>query len=64
VTIRIPPNWTRLLREDPLTAKKEQLRVRSEFQQAFAGGLVAGGFSRSQEEPRYLLYRETILNVS
>lgn len=62
-TIRIPPNWTKLLREDPFTAKKEQLRVRSEFQQAFASGLVAGGFSRSQEEPRYLLYREADLNL-
>ena len=56
VMIDIPANWLKLCREDPAAAKREQLRVRSEFQQAFAAGLVAAGFERSVEQPRYLLY--------
>ncbi|HSS22340.1 MAG TPA: GNAT family N-acetyltransferase [Pyrinomonadaceae bacterium] len=58
-TIRIPPNWTQLCRENPRTARQEQLRVRGEFQQAFGRGLVAAGFQRSQTEPRYLLFTES-----
>ena len=58
-TVVIPPNWTSLCREDPETAKKEQLRVRAEFKKAFDAGLVAASFERSSEHPRYLLYEET-----
>ena len=56
--IDIPINWTKLCRESPGQAKQEQLRVRAEFQQAFAAGLIAAGFERSAEPPRYLLYTE------
>lgn len=56
--IEIPANWTKLCREDAVQARKEQLRVRSEFQQALAAGLIAAGFERSSEQPRYLLYPE------
>ena len=62
-TIQIPPNWTKLSRENPGVARQEQLRVRDEFLSAFAGGLVAGGFERSPEQPRYLLYREEVLGL-
>lgn len=54
--IVIPADWTGLMRDDPARARGEQLRVRSEFQKAFAGGLVAAGFARSTTEPRYLLF--------
>lgn len=54
--IEIPIDWTQLSRENASQAKQEQLRVRLEFQQAFAAGLVAAGFERSSEHPRYLLY--------
>ena len=57
-TIHIPIDWSKLCRENPVQAKQEQLRVRLEFQQAFAAGLVAAGFERSGEQPRYLLYTE------
>ena len=60
-TIIIPPNWTSLYRDQPKTARKEQLRVRSEFQEAFAAGLIAASFERSSEQPRYLLYEEAAL---
>ena len=55
-TIEVPIDWTKLCRENPVQAKQEQLRVRAEFQQAFAARLVAAGFERSAEHPRYLLY--------
>lgn len=57
-TIAIPNEWTKLVKEDPLTARQEQLRVREEFQEAFADGLICAGFERSAEQPRYLLYEQ------
>jgi predicted GNAT superfamily acetyltransferase len=56
-TIGIPLDWTGLLKWDADVAKCEQLRVRSEFKQAFAEGLVCAGFDREQRVPRYLLYK-------
>jgi len=61
VKIGIPAAWTKLVRDDPRAAKQEQLRVRREFQQAFADGLVAIGFERSTEQPSYLLYESQVL---
>jgi predicted GNAT superfamily acetyltransferase len=55
-TISIPPDWTTLLKQDPKTAKQHQLRVRGEFQDAFDSGLLCGGFDRTSEQPRYVLY--------
>jgi predicted GNAT superfamily acetyltransferase len=60
-TIQIPNDWTKLRKESPIRAKEEQLRVRSEFQQAFAAGLIAAAFERSQDKPRYLLYEREAL---
>ena len=61
VKISIPPSWTKLCKEDPQQAKQEQLRVRHEFQKAFAAGLIAAAFERSTDEPCYLLYENEIL---
>ena len=63
VSIVIPAEWTRLVSSDPAKARSEQLRVRSEFQQAFADRLVAAGFERSATEPRYLLYESKALET-
>ncbi|MDQ5845355.1 MAG: GNAT family N-acetyltransferase [Acidobacteriota bacterium] len=60
--ISIPADWTSLLKEKPQPAKQEQLRVRGEFQDAFASGLVCAGFERSAEQPRYLLYESNVLD--
>jgi predicted GNAT superfamily acetyltransferase len=60
--IHIPVDWTTLCREDPARAKDEQLRVRSEFQSAFASGLAAAAFARSASAPHYLLYDRKALN--
>jgi predicted GNAT superfamily acetyltransferase len=60
--IDIPANWTKLCKENPGQAKQEQLRVRGEFQKAFASGLIAAAFDRSEERPRYLLYQSRELS--
>ena len=60
-TIDIPANWTKLCRENPGQAKEEQVRVRLEFQKAFASGLIAAAFERSADQPRYLLYQSSQL---
>ena len=60
-TIVIPSNWTSLCRETPKLARQEQMRVRDEFQKAFGAGLVAAGFERDAERPRYLLYEAQLL---
>jgi predicted GNAT superfamily acetyltransferase len=61
--ITIPPDWVRLLRENPRQAKQEQLRVRGEFQNAFTSGLICAGFERAGEQPRYLLYDKESLKT-
>ncbi len=58
LAIEIPPAWATLIKADAATAKSEQLRVRSEFEKAFAAGLVCKGFRRDETHPRYLLYSE------
>jgi predicted GNAT superfamily acetyltransferase len=55
-TIAIPPNWPIMLKEDVAAARREQLRVREEFQRAFAAGLVCAGFDRNATLPSYVLY--------
>lgn len=57
-TIGIPANWSALVRDNPAGARLEQLRVRSEFERAFAAGLVCAAFERDMERPRYLLYEK------
>lgn len=60
-TIAIPGDWMTMLREDKSLAQNELLRVREEFKQAFAAGLVCAGFDRDQTRPRYLLYSRSQL---
>ena len=55
--IEIPADWTGLVKQDPRAARTEQLRVRAEFNKAFASGLICAGFDRESKSPRYLLYQ-------
>ena len=55
-TIEIPPDWYSLIGNDPEAARREQLRVRREFEEAFREGLICAAFERDAERPRYLLY--------
>ena len=63
-SIEIPADWSRAVKADPLSAKKEQLRVRSEFQEAFSSGLVCAGFDRNAERPSYLLYEKQTIDAA
>jgi predicted GNAT superfamily acetyltransferase len=56
--VEIPPQWNKLRREDGRAAESELLRVRSEFQQHFAAGLVCAGFERDAARPCYLFYSD------
>ncbi|HEX8399751.1 MAG TPA: GNAT family N-acetyltransferase [Pyrinomonadaceae bacterium] len=55
--IEIPANWSALVKNEPNKAREEQLRVRAEFQTAFADNLICAKFERGAEISRYLLYR-------
>lgn len=57
-TIEIPPDWYELIQRDPHEARREQLRVRMEFEEAFNQGLICAAFERNTEHPRYLLFSE------
>lgn len=57
-TIEIPANWSELVKNDPQTAREVQLRVRAEFQAAFADNLICAKFERGDETSRYLLYEK------
>ena len=54
--IVVPVNWSELVKT-PEKALAEQLRVRGEFQSAFADGLIGRGFVRDELQPHYALYR-------
>jgi predicted GNAT superfamily acetyltransferase len=54
--IVIPTDWSALVESDPRAARREQLRVRAEFEEAFAARLVCAAFQRDDARPRYLLY--------
>jgi chorismate synthase len=45
-TVRIPANWSALLREDRAAARAEHDRVRAEFETALASGSVCAAFER------------------
>jgi predicted GNAT superfamily acetyltransferase len=58
-SIRIPGEWSVLIKEDVRKARTEQERVRNEFKEAFASGLICAGFDRESGQERYLLFRAT-----
>jgi predicted GNAT superfamily acetyltransferase len=56
--IEIPADFPALLKSDPDTARREQLRVRAEFVALLGAGLVCRAFDRNAAGPKYLLYRD------
>jgi len=54
----IPKDWYALVGANAKEALAEQVRIRSEFQSAFASGMVCRGFVRDETKPRYLLYND------
>lgn len=55
--IEIMHDWLVLVASDPASALAEQLRIRGEFQTAFANGLTGRGFKRDEKRPAYLLHK-------
>lgn len=55
--IVIMNDWFDLVRDEPQKALAEQHRIRTEFEAAFADGLVCRGFRRDETRPAFLLYR-------
>lgn len=55
-SVSIPSQWNALVKSDPKRALEEQTRVREEFKNAFAGGLICAGFERGEEQSKYLLF--------
>jgi predicted GNAT superfamily acetyltransferase len=55
--IEIPMNWSELVKNEPEKASAEQLRVRREFQNAFAENLICAKFERGEKSSKYLLYK-------
>lgn len=55
-TISIPADWYSLVKSNPERAVLEQTRIKSEFDTAFANGLICRGFIRDDKNPKYLLY--------
>lgn len=56
--IEIMNDWVELVETDAAKARSEQLRIREEFEAAFANRLVGRSFRRDAERPAYLLYAE------
>jgi len=54
--IIVTPDWAELLAADVEAALVEQERLKKEFGTAIEKGLIAGGFIRDANEPRYLLF--------
>ncbi|MEQ1923728.1 MAG: GNAT family N-acetyltransferase [Pyrinomonadaceae bacterium] len=50
-------DWSELVERDPAAALAEQMRIRGEFEAAFADGLIARSFRRDDIHPSYLLYK-------
>jgi predicted GNAT superfamily acetyltransferase len=59
-TIAIPADWNVLAKHDVDRARAEQTRVREEFHQAFAEGLICAGFERGQEQSQYVLFEKML----
>jgi predicted GNAT superfamily acetyltransferase len=55
-TISIPGDWNALLSSDADAARRELLRIRTEFQAAFSAGFVCRKFRRDAYNPQYLLF--------
>jgi len=56
-TIEIMNDWLGLVTSDPRAALAEQTRIRGEFEEAFADGLIVRGFRRDEKRPAFLLYQ-------
>lgn len=59
--IAIPAEWSTLVRTDVEKSRSEQVRVRTEFKNAFKEGLVCAGFERGPDQSSYLLFPREVV---
>ncbi|MGH9897622.1 MAG: GNAT family N-acetyltransferase [Pyrinomonadaceae bacterium] len=62
VTIQIHADWNQTKKDDPEFARSELLRVRLEFREALAKGLICAGFKRDETNPSYLFYKDQAIS--
>jgi predicted GNAT superfamily acetyltransferase len=55
-SVAIPAEWSAFVKHDIQRARDVQARVRSEFKELFAKGLVCAALQRHDQESRYLLF--------
>ena len=55
-SVAIPAEWSAFIKHDTQRARDVQARVRNEFKELFAKGLVCAALERRGEESRYLLF--------
>lgn len=56
--VEIVNDWSTLVEADPESGLALQMRIRGEFEAAFAAGMIGRAFCRDDERPAYLLYKE------
>ena len=55
-SVAVPTEWNSFIKRGAERARDEQARVRAEFKQALAQGLVCAGFERGTEASKYLFF--------
>jgi predicted GNAT superfamily acetyltransferase len=57
-SVEVINDWSAMVETDPAAGLALQLRIRGEFEAAFAERMIGRAFHRDPEHPAYLLYRE------
>jgi predicted GNAT superfamily acetyltransferase len=55
-SVAIPAEWSVFVKRDTQRAREVQARVKNDFKELFAKGLVCAALERGDEESRYLLF--------
>jgi predicted GNAT superfamily acetyltransferase len=61
--VAIPAEWSALVKRDTQGARDVQARVRNDFKELFAKGLVCAALERRDQESRYLLFEPAKLET-
>ncbi len=57
-SISVPSDWFKIVEESPDAAVAIQQRMRADFEEAFAKGLIVRAFDRNADDPRYVLFEK------
>ncbi|HEY2866896.1 MAG TPA: GNAT family N-acetyltransferase [Pyrinomonadaceae bacterium] len=56
--VTVPADWYQLVSRNAKAARREQLRIRSEFESALTDGFICRGFRRDDRSPAYLFFED------